>query len=205
MKTTSKNLATAILVTLLFSIANAQAAIISGDFRTESDLPYCCASGGPLVYENIGAPVGPGAELTDADFVENPTGWGGGVVHLDLDPLTNILTLDSQDTWDFEIFDAWITNISFDTNEVITGLSWISGNITDLGLTPILAFSGDSIHIRYDVGFGNPVFNFTGTQMQFQINTEISSVPIPGAALLFGSGLIGLFSLRQRRKKAPRM
>jgi hypothetical protein len=127
MKTTIKSLRGAIaLITVLLITGNVEAAILSGDFRTESDLPYCCDRAGPLVYENIGAAVGAGEELTGANFVQNPSNWGGGVVHMDLDPLTNILTLHSQDIWDFETFDAWITNIVFDAGERITGLSLIS-------------------------------------------------------------------------------
>ena len=177
------------------------ASIISGDFRTEGDLPYCCAAfGGPLVYENIGAAVGPGAELTGANFLSNPSGWGGGVVHMDLDSTTNILTLDSQDDWNFETFDAWISNISFDAGEVITGLSLISGNITDLGITALLGFTGNSIHINYDNVNG---FHFTGTQAMFQItadaSTEPTSVPEPVSIALLGFGLAGLGFSRKKK------
>jgi hypothetical protein len=197
--TTIKNLRGAIaLITVLLAAGNVEAAILSGDFRTESDLPYY-SGGGPLVYENIGAPVGAGAELTGANFVENPSNWGGGVVHMDLDPLTNILTLHSQDIWDFETFDAWITNIVFDAGERITGLSLISGNITDLGLAAILNFSDNSVHIRYDVGAGNPTFDFTGGRAQFQITTDVSAVPVPAAVWLFGSGLMGLLGFNRKR------
>ncbi|WP_200882560.1 hypothetical protein [Methylobacter sp. BBA5.1] len=200
MKTTIKRLRSAIvLITVLLVTGNVEAAILSGDFRTESDLPYCCGGGRPLVHENIGAPVGDGAELTGANFVENPSNWGGGVVHMDLDPLTNILTLHSQDIWDFETFDAWITNIVFDAGERITGLSLISGNITDLGLAAILNFSDNSVHIRYDVGAGNPTFDFTGGRAQFQITTDVSAVPVPAAVWLFGSGLMGLLGFNRKR------
>lgn len=209
MNTTIKRLRSAMaLITVLLVTGNVEAAILSGDFRTESDLPYY-GGVGPLVYENIGAPVGAGAELTGANFVEDPSNWGGGVVHMDLDPLTNILTLYNQDTWDLETFDAWITNIVFDAGERITGLSWISGDIAEvwdlfgptLPLGPaILGFSDNSIHIRYDVGAGNPVFDFIpGGQAQFQITTDVSAVPVPAAVWLFASGLMGLLGFNRKR------
>lgn len=193
-----------LLLILLISISvNTNAAIVSGDFRSEGDLPYCCGSSGPLVYENLNAPVGAGIELTAANLLSNPSFWQPGLVHIDLDPTTNILTLDSQDTLDFEIFDFWITNISFDASEIITGVSLISDNITNLGLSALLTFTDNSIHINYDIGAGNPVFNFTGNQAQFQISTGTPSVPAPAAAWLLASGLIGLVGVRKKGQKFP--
>ena len=104
-------------------VGSANATIILGDFRTESDLDF---GAGPKVYEDIAEMVGGQVELTSSDFVSNPQGWGGGLVNVDLDPISNILTLDSQDTWDFHFFDMWITNITFNLPEVISGISLIS-------------------------------------------------------------------------------
>jgi Ca2+-binding RTX toxin-like protein len=181
------------VIALLFTgVTNAT--IISGDFRTESDLPYCCGSFGPLVYENLNATVGAGDELTGANFVSNPDNWGGGLVFIDLDPTTNIITLNSQDEFDFETFTASISNIIFDAGEVITGLSWISGNLTDLGIPEILSFTGNSVSVSYDVGSGNDTFDFNLTQAQFQIETQSDSVavPAPASILLVSLGLLML-------------
>ncbi|MDO6711966.1 hypothetical protein Q4567_14625 [Aliiglaciecola sp. 2_MG-2023] len=72
------------LVALLFAgVANAT--IISGDFRTESDLPYCCFDAGPLVYEDLNASVGAGNELDSTDLLSNDSDWFGGSVFIDLD------------------------------------------------------------------------------------------------------------------------
>lgn len=181
------------LIAFLFTgIANAT--IITADFRTEADLPYCCNDSGPLVHESLSASVGIGDELTEANFLSNPSSWSGGLVYIDLDPTTNIVTLSSQDNLDFEIFSALISNIVFDAGEVITGLSWISGNITDTSVAEMLSFTANSISIVYDVGDGNNVFDFNETQAQFQIHTDssVATVPAPSSILLLGLGLISL-------------
>lgn len=188
-----------ILIFLITGVANAT--IITADFRTESDLPYCCNDAGPLVYENIGAILNAGYELDDDNFVSNDSSWSGGVVYVDLDKSTNIVTLDSQDVLDFEIFDLWVSNIVFDAGEIITGVSLISGNITDLGITALLSFTDNSIHISYDVGDGNSTFNFNELTATFQITTSTSdiAVPAPASFLLLTLGIA--FITISRRKK----
>lgn len=196
-----------ISLTILLSLVTAQqasAALIQGDFRTESDLPYCCASGGPLVYEKLGASIGTGEELTSADFISNPSFWGGGVVHMDIDPLTNILTLISQDDWDFETFVAQITNIQFSTSETITGLSLITNDLTTPTFIPTLTFTANSVVINYDNGSFNAGggFDFTGGTATFQLQTSLTSVPEPGSLALLGLGVSGLAFVRRRKAVA---
>ncbi|MDO6694944.1 PEP-CTERM sorting domain-containing protein [Aliiglaciecola sp. 3_MG-2023] len=186
------------IVALLFAgVANAT--IISGDFRTEADLPYCCYDSGPLTYENLNASVGAGNELDSSDLLSNDSFWNGGLVFIDLDPSTNIITLDSQDDLDFEVFTASISNIMFDAGETITGLSWVSGNLTDIAITEILSFTANSITISYDVGNGNSVFDFTGTEAVFQIETQAGSVAVPAPASILLLSL-GLFALVSRKR-----
>jgi hypothetical protein len=181
---------------LLIATSQANAAIIQGDFRTESDLPG--AGSGALVYEALNVNVGAGDELTNSDFIQNPSSWGGGVVNMDLDSTTNILTLKSQDTWDFYTFDAWISNIIFNAGEVITGISLLSGNLTNFNLLANLSFTDNSIHINYT---DYNAFDFTGTDAQFQILTSnVSAVPVPAAALLFAPALLGFMGFRRKAK-----
>jgi hypothetical protein len=136
-------------LSILFVAQAASATLVSGDFRTESDLPG--SSVGPLVYQSLEQIIGAGYELDSGDYLENPSNWGGGVVWMDYNPTTNILTLASQDTWDFQTFDAWITNISFDlAGEYISDISLISNGLTDPSFAPSLSFTNDSLHVGYD-------------------------------------------------------
>ncbi len=185
----------AILVFGLWGIS-AHAAISSGDFRTESDLPNYSAAG-PLVYQNLGASVGAGYELNSSHFVANPSGWSGGVVFMDLNPFTNILTLASQDTWDFQTFVAGISNMSFSAGEVITGISLISDNLLDHLVIPTLSFTSNSILISYD--YTPDVFKFTQGSATFQLTT-VAAVPEPEIYAMMGLGL-GLMGWVSRRRK----
>lgn len=187
-----------VLVTL--GAGTAQATMTAGDFRTESHLPDH-SSNGPLVYGALGATIGGEVELNNSHFVENPSYWGGGVVHMDLDPVTNLLTLDSQGTWNFQTFDAWGTNVTFDAGETITGITMLSNDLTDIGVAPTLAFTDNSIHISYDYGQPCDTFRFSGETATFQITTSgVPTVPAPSALLLgsLGAGLVGWMKRRRR-------
>lgn len=181
---------------ILTSLAvNANADIITGDFRNEADLPSSSFSSGPLVYESLGASVGPGFELDAGDFVSNPSSWFGGLVLVDLDPTTNILTLDSQDTGNFETFDFTLTNVGFSSGEVITGVSVIGDDPYVASAT--VSFTEDSVSISYA---GAPQFDFTGDSASFQILTsEVSEIPEPSGAMALGL-IFGLSVFGRRRR-----
>lgn len=181
----------------LFLSGVANAALITADFRTESNLPGIGA-GLPLVYESLNQSIGAGFELDNSHFIENPSSWGGGVVWLDFDPTTNILTLDSQDNWDFRTFDAWLSNIIFsEVGEVISGITMLTNNLVDVALDPILSFSDNSIHISYN--YMPNTFNFTGGTATFQIQTSLNTTPVPAPAS-FGLLALGLLGLRLRKR-----
>ncbi|CAN7490779.1 PEPxxWA-CTERM sorting domain-containing protein [Phenylobacterium sp. LjRoot164] len=187
--------------TLMFGLP-AAAAVTVADFRSESHLPDYSSSGGKL-YQNTGAVLGAGDELDGGDFVSNPSGWGGGVVFVDWDAVTNILTLRSQDTWDFQTYSLAISNVLFSSAQTITGISLLSNNLTDSGVTPTLGFTGNSINI----GYARPeLFNFTGGTATFQVTLGDvgSAVPEPAtwAMMIIGFGAVGSAVRSSRRRSA---
>jgi PEP-CTERM motif len=182
---------------MVFSAAGANADIISADFKTASDLPYCCSRVGPVTQQAIGKAVGAGFEIDGSTPVSNPSGWGGGIVHVDLDPVTGLLTLVSQDIWDFESFVLTIDNMHFDAGQRLNGLSYLSGELTSTGLAPQLSFTSDSLRIAYD---NHNLFYFTGGKVTFQLDVGASAdVPEPATASLFGLAFVGLAWARRRK------
>lgn len=179
---------------LSFAAMSANAAITSADFRTEADLPTA-ASAGALVHERLSAALASGLELDGSDYVSNPAGWRGGEVWLDLDSSTNVLSLFSQDTWDFQTLLVTITNIS---GANITGIELITNGLTSPGLVPQLSYTANSVSILYS---NLPdAFDFTGGTATFALLTDATvQVPEPQVALLFGAGFALLAFARRRR------
>ncbi len=191
-------IAAALAASAFLTAVPAAAVVVSGDFLSQSDLPSY-SSYGPKTYQNLGAVLGTGLELNGSHFVSNPAGWGGGVVFADWDAGSNILTLFSQDTWDFQTYDFSVSNIVFDNAQVITGLSHIGGSLTNGGLVPTLGFTDNSVSIKYSP----ELFNFTGQSAQFQVvlSDVAGGVPEPTtwAMLIIGFGAVGVAARRSRR------
>lgn len=186
---------------LAFVGAAANATVIRADFTTKTDLPYCerCQDWrlGPMTRQALGQSVGTGTELGGNAVVTNPSEYEGGVVHVDLDPLAQTLTLRSQDDWDFEHFSVQVANILFSSNQVITGLTLLSDNLTeDFVTTPRYWFTNNGLFIEYDSPLG---FYFTMNEAVFAYTTaDRQAVPEPVTLGLLGIGLAGLLAGRRR-------
>lgn len=177
------------------SVFSAQASLLTADFRTESDL---LPGSGPVVYQSLGRSVGAGDELAGANLLQNPSFWTGGVVWLDYNPASQLLTLKSRDTGDFDTFEARISNAAFSAaGEQFSGLSLVGGQLAS-GASPVLSFTADSLRIRYLAPAG---LTFTGGSAVFQVSTILKALPpVPEPetwALLLGG--MGLLTARLRR------
>jgi hypothetical protein len=167
----------------------ASAAIISADFKNQGDLPNF-QSAGPVTFQATNVSVGSGIEFDTAIPFSNPSGWSGGQVAVDIDPLTNILTLTARDKLDFQTYLVAITNIGFNSGESLAGISLISNQLVTPLYTPTFSVSGNSIQISYNSGGGLSEFSFQqGNTATFQLATT-ASVPVPASLALLASGLL---------------
>lgn len=162
--------------------------------------------------DSLRQPVGAAVELNNTTATyDNPSNHSGGVVFVDLDPVTNILTLDSQDRADFDVFTSALSNIQFSSPASIVGITLLEDNylaadkydeyMTGPFVVPTLSFTSNSILITYDLGMDVGDFYFTGRTATFRIETlDLPPVPLPAAAWLFGSAILGLVGVASRKK-----
>ena len=78
------------------------------DIRAELDLPNADFTEGPRVFEVTGVTAGAGPELTGANQIANPSEWCGDIV-VDVDPVAETITVDSDEVCDFELATVRIT------------------------------------------------------------------------------------------------
>ncbi|WP_436793598.1 thrombospondin type 3 repeat-containing protein [Actinospongicola halichondriae] len=96
-KTFVSVVALALAAGLLIGMPDAGAISDPVDIRVEHDLPAPSEeSDGPRVLEVTGVTAGPGPEITIADEIENPSGWGGNVL-VDIDPTAQTITVEVED------------------------------------------------------------------------------------------------------------
>ena len=178
---------------LLIGAGTARANITSADFEESLNF-YPTACSNARVLQALGRAVGPGVELGEADEIANPCGYGDSFL-VDVDPVTNRVTLTPSGSNNYQVIDIQITNINTG-GQAITGLTPISDNIIDVAssapFTRTLGSTANSLSIHYDVvtksfpGAGRLEFS-TGSavfQIQFGGAPTTTDVPTLSPALL---------------------
>jgi hypothetical protein len=128
-----------------------------------------------------------GSEIPDID---NPWEWLGATgMHQTVSPITDLTGSGATRTLDF------------------SGWSWawngLNVPLVDLGTTITCdsASCSDSSNYTIDGAFHFSGAGFTTAPYTLHLEGTVSSVPVPAAAWLFGSGLAGLAGVARRHKK----
>lgn len=135
------------------------------DIRVEMDLPDI--GDGPLVLEVLGVTPGDGPELTGANIIANPSDWGG-TIRVDVDPVAETVTIDSDDIWDFKLVTVRITSTEIGDLGVLSntfgreGDSGLELSYVADGTGATLTWVTDTAGESYDLN-GSAVFTWNPT------------------------------------------
>jgi hypothetical protein len=119
--------------TALFAWSGAGAFTSTVDIRVEHNL-IDDPTNQPRVLEVTGVTPGPGFELTIADEIANPSGWGGNVM-VDIDPDTHQIIVEVEDQNCYDVVTVQITS------DEIGGVATVSDGIFDTGQGVVLSTS----------------------------------------------------------------
>lgn len=140
------------------------------DIRVEMDLPDI--GDGPLVLEVLGVTPGDGPELTGANVIANPSDWFG-TLRVDVDPVAETVTIDSDDVADFELVTVRITSTEIANLRVLSNtLGWDRGS----GLELSYVADGTGATLTWVTDTPNESYNLDGSAV-FTWATTFADVP----------------------------
>jgi hypothetical protein len=139
--------ALAMIVVPLLPAASATAApveLTTVSITVSMDLPSSSRpSEGPIVYQVTDVPVADGPELTGADLVSNPSGWGGSVT-VDVDADAGTVTVATEDSNSFETADVTISGPGLGPLTLVSDDLWVPEDVKGASVNGASAIQGQA-------------------------------------------------------------
>ena len=112
-----------------------------------------------------------------------------------------LMTFDQVVTLDFVNFDSFTTSSSDDFNLTVDGITLLVDHDSSSGTVPGIVSNGStSDHFNFTVTGTEFLFWADGNTDSFRIDSiNVSAVPVPAAAWLFFSGLLGMTAVARRK------
>lgn len=167
------------------------------DIRVETDLPDLRV--GPLVLEVLGVTPGDGPELTGANVIANPSAWLG-TLRVDVDPVAETVTIDSDEVEDFRLVTVRITSTEIADLALLSntlgrhGDSGLELSYVADGTDATLTWVTDTPNTSYDLD-GSAVFTwsptFTDVRGAHPFFQQIEWLTATGIATGYADGTFG--------------
>lgn len=165
---------------------------------TEDDSAYP-----EFLYSDTGSP-----SATDDDFLDVVGDVDASSIHIEIIDRSNAGTVPNPPgpkvplAWTFTI-----SGLDFDDGSTLSGAT-VSDNVVGFDPFQVTVLSPSAIEIKFLGRLQNPEFlgapalqaawSSLNHDNYLSANITLQTVPIPGAAWLFGSGLLALFAVRRR-------
>jgi hypothetical protein len=148
-------------------------------------------------YPDVSSLFNPGSEV--------PPGFASSLVDVAIDVGDDFIEIDFDNSAPFSVFASGFENtyiFKFDSSAIVDIVgAEIDTSLTTLGLVSSdISFIGNELFINDESLSFNPT---TFARINLVVEGGPTTVPVPTAIWLFGSGLIGLVGMKRKSSKIP--